>query len=160
MRLHHLRSGRGSTSGVQEDTLGLLGGNKRHQRAAGDHRGAPGQPPVPKGRSLPQGIHLPAALVQPRGQSKFREVERNSAGSWSDFIRAHPAPVWDQPQQKPQQLKHKPQSQHSPDCIPHSLAKQATKAQQTTDTDTTLGCNFPHKSCCLSFWFKWQQGGT
>lgn len=54
MRLHHLRSGRGSTSGAQEDTLGLLGskeGAKGNRTAQVSPRAAS----LPKGQEFTPG---------------------------------------------------------------------------------------------------------
>lgn len=67
----------GSTGGSegQWGTAGEFWGCLRSQRAG----------------AYPRGCHLLAALAQPKGQTTFREVERNSSWALSDGIRACPA---------------------------------------------------------------------
>lgn len=67
----------GSTGGRegQRGTAGEFWGCLRSQRAG----------------AYPRGCHLLAALAQPKGQTNFREVERNSTWALSDGIRACPA---------------------------------------------------------------------
>lgn len=149
MRLHHLRPGRGSTSGVQEGTLGLLGstrGSKGQQETRGESQGSL--------QSQRAGVYSRAFIfLQPLcsqgdrpNSGKLKEIQAGHCQISSEHILPlRGTGSFHQPQHKPQQLKHKPQSQYSPDCIPHSLAEQTTKAQQTTGTDTTVGCNFPQE---------------
>lgn len=165
MRLPHLRPGRGSTSGLQEDTLGLLGEPKREQKAAGEHRAASS----PKGQEFTPGVY-PKSL--PRGfiflQPLCSQGDRPSSGKLEGIEQGHDqissehilpcvgaetAPS-SSPQQKPQQTNPNPRALSAALtawlCKPPKPSKPQTL---TTVGDATL----PLKSCCSLVWLKLQQ---
>lgn len=162
MRLHHLRSGRGSSSGVQEDTLGLLGeqrGSKGQQETTGESQGSL--------QSQRAGVCCRGFILQPlcsqgdrpnSGKLEGMELGHHQISSEHILpcVGAATAPSTS-PQQKPQQQNPNPTALTAALtawlCKPPKPSKPQAPTQQGDAT-------WPLKSCCLLVWLKLQQGGT